>query len=199
MRHVATLIYSNFELLDVFGPLEVLGWRDDLFKLSLVGHERGAVPSKMGVSALAERSLADGTDYDVNLIPGGWGERTKVNIEPLLPWITSAAERAEYVLTVCTRAALLAATGFLDGRSATTNKSLYRWATSKGPGVNWVAKARWVRDRNVFTSSGVSAGIDMALAAMEGIAVAESVAKGCEYKWERDAANDPFADSYGLN
>ena len=202
MRHVATLIYPNFEPLDVFGPLEILGWRDDLFRLSLVGKETGPVPSSMGVGAVADRALADGTDYDVILIPGGWGERTKVDIEPFLPWIRSAAQQAEYVLTVCTGSAMLAATGFLDGRRATTNKAIYRWATSKGPKVDWVSRARWVRDENVFTSSGVSAGIDMslaALAAMEGVPVAEAVAVGCEYRWEKDPALDPFAAIYALD
>ena len=135
------------------------------------------------------------------LIPGGWGENTRVDVKPYLDWIRSAAERAEYVLTVCTGAALLASTGFLDGRAATTNKALYRWATSKGPRARWVAEARWVQDGKVFTSSGVSAGIDMALAAlaaMEGMQVAEAVAKGCEYRWEKNAKSDPFARAYGL-
>ena len=196
MRHVATLVYPNFELLDVFGPLEIFGWRDDLFRLSLVGHERGPVQSNMGVSAFADQSLSDGAAYDVVLIPGGWGERTKVEIDRFLPWIRTAADQAEYVLTVCTGSALLAATGFLDGRRATTNKAIYKWATSKGSKVDWVHKARWVRDGNVFTSSGVSAGIDMslaALAAMEGMPVAQAVAVGCEYRWEQDASADPFA------
>jgi transcriptional regulator GlxA family with amidase domain len=201
MRRVGTLLYPNFELLDVFGPLEVLGWRDDLFSLALVGLERGPVASNMGVSAMAERALADGSDYDVLLVPGGWGEQTKVDVAPYLDWIRATAERAEYVLTVCTGAALLASTGFLDGRRATTNKALFHWVTSNGPRVSWVTKARWVRDGNIFTSSGVSAGIDMTLAALEamaGTSVAEAVATGCEYRWQRNPADDPFAAVHGL-
>lgn len=201
MRRVGTLVYPNFELLDVFGPLEILGWRSDLFHLSLVGLELGPVASNMGVAVVADRLLTDVTEYDVILIPGGWGERTVVDTAPLLPWIMAAAEHAEYVLTVCTGSAMLATTGFLDGRRATTNKAIYHWATSQGPNVDWVSMARWVRDGNVFTSSGVSAGIDMtlaALAAMEGHSVAEAIAQGCEYHWQQDADADPFAAIHGL-
>jgi transcriptional regulator GlxA family with amidase domain len=60
MRRVGTLVYPNFELLDVFGPLEILGWRNDLFHLSLVGLELGPVASNMGVAVVADRLLGSG-------------------------------------------------------------------------------------------------------------------------------------------
>lgn len=201
MRSIGALIYPKFELLDVFGPLELFGWRDDLFSLQLVGPSRGPVASSMGLAACADLAMTEQTRFDVLLIPGGWGPRTAVDTAPLLPWIAAAAAQAEYVLTVCTGSALLAASGFLDGRRATSNKAVFAWAKTHGPAVDWVAQARWVEDGKVFSSSGVSAGMDMALAAiraMEGAAVAEDVALGCEYDWHRDSAWDPFAQRHRL-
>jgi transcriptional regulator GlxA family with amidase domain len=91
---------------------------------------------------------------------------------------------------------LLAAAGILDGRRATTNKAFYTQIVNAGPKVNWVKEARWVDDGNIVTSSGVSAGIDMALhviARLYGDESAEKIAQLTEYQWHRNADVDPFA------
>lgn len=100
----------------------------------------------------------------------------------------------------CTGSALLAKSGRLDGHKATTNKTAFDWVTSQGPEVLWQRKARWVEDGRFITSSGVSAGIDMALSAialMHGTATAEEVAFWSEYEWHDDPRWDPFAERYG--
>jgi transcriptional regulator GlxA family with amidase domain len=99
-------------------------------------------------------------------------------------------------MSVCSGSALLAKAGLLDGRRATSNKQYFQIAQSAGPKVEWIRKARWVDDGNRVTSSGVSAGIDMALHVIErlyGTKTAENMAKLTEYQWHRDADNDPFA------
>jgi transcriptional regulator GlxA family with amidase domain len=98
--------------------------------------------------------------------------------------------------TVCTGSALLARTGLLDGRPATSNKLAWDWVVQQGPRVRWQRRARWVDDGNVLTSSGVSAGIDMALSLVErlnGREMAITSARNMEYVWNLDPANDPFA------
>ncbi len=85
MRSVAALIYPKFELLDVFGPMELFGWRDDLFSLHLVGLAQGPVVSSMGLAACADIAMSERTAFDVLLIPGGWGPRTSVDTDPLIP------------------------------------------------------------------------------------------------------------------
>ena len=103
---------------------------------------------------------------------------------------------ARWTTSVCTGAALLAKAGLLDGRSATTNKLAFDWATRQPTRVLWQRKARWVVDGSFMTSSGVSAGTDMALALVErlyGRAAAEQAAKTAEYVWNDDAGSDPFA------
>lgn len=196
MRTVGALVYANFELLDLFGPLEFFGWQSDAFEVVLVGPERGPVASNMGPATVADVAMSERDHFDVLLVPGGWGRSIPVDTERLVPWLGVAASRATHVLTVCTGSALLALTGFLDGRRATTNKALFSWVADKRPAVDWQPKARWVQDGAVFTSSGVSAGMDMTLAAiaeMLGSETAESIARGSEYHWHRDPNDDPFA------
>lgn len=104
-------------------------------------------------------------------------------------------------MSVCTGSVLLASAGLLDGRKATSNKMSFDWVTEQGPDVDWVAKARWVEDGRFFTSSGVSAGMDMSLAVITRLldrAAADKVAQIAEYEWHDNAARDPFADLYGL-
>ena len=116
-------------------------------------------------------------------------------------WLKVRAEKAEVVTTVCTGTAILAHTGLLDGRRATTNKSAFKWVAEQTAKVNWVRQARWVEDGKFATSSGVSAGIDMALAVMARLystETAEKIAIEMEYEWHRDASWDPFAKIHGL-
>ena len=104
-------------------------------------------------------------------------------------------------MTVCTGSILLAMTGALDGRQATTNKQDFRVTIPLGPSVDWVEEARWVRDGNIYTSSGVSAGMDMTLAVLAklfGQREAEELADGIEYQWHKDPKWDPFAAKAGL-
>jgi transcriptional regulator GlxA family with amidase domain len=129
------------------------------------------------------------------------GTRTAVNDDDLMSWIAARSTAAELVMSVCTGAALLARAGVLDGRRATTNKRSFAWVESQGPGVEWVKRARWVRDGNRVTSSGVSAGMDMALAVIAdlfGERASEELAVVAEYEPHRDPEWDPFAARYGL-
>lgn len=196
MRSLGAMIYDNFELLDLFGPLEMFGWLSESFQISVVGPRRGEIRSNMGVATVADCAFDERTAFDILLVPGGWGRSIPVDTQALTPWLTQAARDSERVLTVCTGSALLALTGALDGVRATTNKALFDWVAEKRPEVRWERHARWVHDGKVYSSSGVSAGMDMSLAVISdllGAEAAEGVARGCEYLWNRDPANDPFA------
>ena len=104
-------------------------------------------------------------------------------------------------MAVCTDTILLGITGLLDGRRGTTNKLDFTSTVHYAPNVDWVREARWVEDGKFFTSSGVSAGMDMTLAVLAdlyGSEKAEETAVGSEYTWHRDADDDPFAKLAGL-
>jgi transcriptional regulator GlxA family with amidase domain len=196
MRHVGALIFPKFELLDLFGPLQMLGMLPEEFRLSLVSAHGRLVSSNQGPTAQADRAIGEDGDYDILLIPGGMGTRTEVGNARLIAWLGETTGHCEIVASVCTGAALLARAGMLDGRRATTNKFAFDWVVSQGPNVHWQRRARWVEDGKYFTSSGVSAGIDMSLALiarLHGRSVARDVASWSEYRWNEDPDDDPFA------
>lgn len=201
MRKIGALIFPGFELLDVFGPMEMFGMLEDKFELHLVAEQSGPVQSNQRLSAHADRSISDGLHYDILFVPGGAGTRREIGNTQMLEWIAATSQTAEYTLSVCTGSALLAKAGVLDGRRATTNKAAFAWVAEQGPNVDWQRQARWVEDGPFITSSGVSAGMDMALGAialMHGDALARKVARWCEYTWHEDKTRDPFAALNGL-
>lgn len=202
-RTVGVLLFPGFELLDVFGPLEAFGIRParEHFETVLVAERAGAVSSWQGPKAVADFDLDDPTRLDGILVPGGFGTREEVANPRLLGWIARRAAEAEIVMSVCTGAAMLARAGVLDGRRATSNKYAFQWVTEQGARTEWVKEARWVEDGKFFTSSGVSAGIEMALAVVAKLVsseLAEQIATLMEYDWHRDAGWDPFAKVWKL-
>jgi transcriptional regulator GlxA family with amidase domain len=145
---------------------------------------------------VAEHALDAAPPSDILLVPGGFGTRRAVRDEAFLARLAAAARRVPVTATVCTGSALLARTGLLDDRPATSNKIAWDWVVQQGPRVRWQRRARWVDDGDIVTSSGVSAGIDMALALiarLEGRDLALASARNMEYVWREDPADDPFA------
>ena len=205
IRRVAVVLFDGFTVLDVYGPVQAFascrvpqpdGTRQPLFRLFSMAEQAGVVKAGEGLPSYAEYSFEDVPDYDLLLIPGGFGTRAAVNNEAFLKRLAEASQRATVTTTVCTGSALLARTGLLDGRPATSNKIAWDWVVKQGPRVAWKRQARWVDDGNIVTSSGVSAGIDMALnliARLHGRDMAQASARFMEYIWHDDAADDPFA------
>ena len=201
MRTLGALVFPGFETLDYFGPIEILGGFGKETEIITVGKEREPVPSVHGQHIVVDKTIAEKDDYDLLLIPGGDTALVEGKDPDMLRWIKEASQSAERVMAVCTGSVLLGMTGVLDGRRATTNKMDFLDTVHLAPGVEWVKEARWVEDGKFFTSSGVSAGMDMALAVMAdlfGMAMAERLALGCEYEWHKDADRDPFAKLAGL-
>lgn len=201
MRTLAALVFPGFETLDYFGPIEMLGGFGKETEIITVAQRSDPVPSCHGQRVVIDRTLSEKNDYDLLLIPGGDSALTEGRDEELLQWLRTASEHAERVMAVCTGTILLGMSGVLDGRKATTNKIDFVDTVHLAPNVEWVKEARWVQDGKFYTSSGVSAGMDMALAVMAdlfGMEMAEKLALGCEYEWHKDANRDPFAKLAGL-
>ncbi len=200
-RRVGFVLFPGFEVLDVYGPLEVFGMLSEHFEIVMLAERPGSVVSFQGPSTVVDHTFADPPHLDVILVPGGRGTRAEVTNQAILDFLRTASEAAELTTSVCTGAGLLAAAGLLDGRRATSNKRAWQWVTTQGSDVTWIPQARWVDDGNVITSGGVSAGIDMALAIVErllGQETAQRVADACEYDRHTDAGWDPFAAKNGL-
>ena len=192
---VAVLLFDNFETLDAFGPVEILGRLTDDYQVYFYSLSGGLIQNTHGVSVLTRYFEDIGNEVDIFLIPGGYGTRAEVSNGLLIDKIRQVSELSTYVLTVCTGTALLARTGLLDGRKATSNKIAFDWVRTQGFNVNWVKRARWVVDDKYYTSSGVSAGMDMTLGFlrdMHGIDFARNMANTIEYNWQEDKEEDSF-------
>lgn len=201
MRLIGAFIFPGFELLDMFGPLEMFGLLKDEFEICMVAEAKGDVPSNQGPRITVDATFETRANFDLVLVPGGQGTRNEVNNPTTISWLKTVQPDAEMMLSVCTGSALFAKAGLLDGVRATTNKMAFDWVTSQGPQVEWVKKARWVRDGSYVTSSGISAGMDMSLAVISyllGKERAEQAAIRAEYEWHQDPDRDPFAAICGL-
>lgn len=134
-HRILSLVYNGFEALDLFGPLGAIAPRSDYYTLKLVNiHNLGAPNGlessiKNGILTLPNLSLSEALEgeeqFDTLFIPGGLGMRPLIGFPTLLQQIAQLVDRAANVFTVCTGSILLAATGRLDGRKATTNKRVY--------------------------------------------------------------------------
>lgn len=194
-KKIGIVLFSEFETLDVFGPVQMWGRLPD-YEVVMIAQDGGAVMSSQGVATMTSLSFETSPQLEILMIPGGVGTRSEVSNAAMLNFLRKQDRATEWTTSVCTGAALLAKAGILDGRKATTNKSAYRWATGQSKAVQWQARARWVIDGKYITSSGVSAGTDMALGLVEKLydrARAEQIALGAEYVWNSDPHADPFA------
>jgi transcriptional regulator GlxA family with amidase domain len=210
---IGVILFPGFQALDVFGPLDalnILSRSQNLITLALLSSTLEPVttkptglPNAIGQFILPTHTFASAPPLDVLLVPGGQGTRNATPaVEEVIAYIRDVYPQLKFLLTVCTGAGLAARAGVLDGKRATTNKHAWATVTPLGPNVQWLPQARWVVDGNVWTSSGVSAGIDLTLAwiaTLFGEDVAQGIADGMEYERHKDPNWDPFAALYGLH
>lgn len=201
LRRICVVLFDGFELLDVFGPVELFSLVGDRITIEFIGPEAGPVASSQGVQVVATVSYETVAAPDIVLVPGGQGTRRLVDDQAFLSWLSAWAAPASLVTSVCTGSAVLAAAGLLDGYRATSNKAAFDWVRQQGEKVEWIAHARWVQDRVRWTSSGVAAGIDMAAALLTylfGSDVTYEVTTRAEIEIHDDPSWDPFAKIHGL-
>ena len=191
---VTAILFEGFETLDMFGPVEMLGASGE-FEVRFFSPQGGIVKSYQGVPVQTE-PLADAGVPEVLLVPGGMGVYAMLEDDGFITRLAELAGQARYVLSVCNGAFLYAKAGVLDGRRATTYKARMSKAEELFPQVKWEHTARWTVDGNLYVSSGVSAGTDMALgfiADVCGHGCAVRTARYAEYTWNSNPGNDPFA------
>ena len=194
--NVGILLFDDVEVLDFTGPFEVLSRTRTVpgaesrrsedaapFRVFTVAKTKQKIRAIGDLIVEPRYSFADAPRIDILVVPGGWGSRTAMQDAEVLAWVKNVATTARYTSSVCTGALILARTGLLAGRRATTHWAAYDLLAALDGGVKVVRNARVVKD-GVFTSAGVSAGIDMAFALVEeicGRAVADETAHYIEY------------------
>jgi transcriptional regulator GlxA family with amidase domain len=190
---IGILIFDGAEELDFVGPWEVFTMsnevRDHLKDMTpkdrviAVSQYGGVVTSAKGMRVTADHSFADCPALDVLLVPGGRGTRGEVENPAMLEWIGRIAPSCKWVTSVCTGSLLLTEAGPAAGKRVTTHWAFADQLARRGK-ATVVKNVRYVRDGNVVTAAGVSAGIDMALwltGQMHGVEHARTTQRFMEY------------------
>jgi transcriptional regulator GlxA family with amidase domain len=168
-RLIAFLVFPDFQLLDATGPIstfEIAGrLRPETYEIRVVAEAAGPVASSAGV-ALQAHALPEGP-IDTLVIAGGMGVDAASLSPALVGWVKAAARRARRVTSICSGAYVLAAAGLLDGKRATTHWSRTDDFQRRFPGVRLEADRIFIREGEVWSSAGITAGIDLALALVE--------------------------------
>jgi transcriptional regulator GlxA family with amidase domain len=170
MTTIGILLFDDAEELDFVGPWEVFTASSMLRERAglpadtvvTIAESAGAIRCAKGLRVLPDHTTEDHPPLDVVLVPGGQGTRREAGNTELLAWLSRTGDAATWVTSVCTGSLLLWGSGLAKGRRVATHFGFEDEFEAKGD-VEIVRDARWVRDGNVVTSQGVSAGIDMAL------------------------------------
>ena len=173
VRDVVLVVFPGMQGLDLIGPVEVFSAANDevdhtAYRLRVVAREPGSVSTSSGVTVVADEAVAEVRGrIDTLVVVGGDGTARAASDEELVRQITRIANQSRRVTSVCSGAFLLARAGLLDGRRATTHWRVCDLLASTFPAVTVEPDPIFVRDGNVWTSAGVTAGMDLALALVE--------------------------------
>ncbi|WP_210421670.1 GlxA family transcriptional regulator [Tardiphaga sp. OK246] len=170
-RQIGILVYPQFQLLDMSGPADAFHMANqasgrELYKVTLVSEKGGTVPSAVGVGVATDAYIPH--RYDTFLVVGGSVPSTSfAQLDDLAEIAKIGAKRARRTASVCTGAFVLAAAGLLDGRSATTHWKHAAQLQRSYPKIKVDSDRIFIKDGDTWTSAGVSAGLDLALAMIE--------------------------------
>ena len=172
MINIGILIYNDAEELDFVGPYEVFTMintvrahqgQADAVNVLLISEDGNDITGKKGMRVGAHAAMADIETLEIVCVPGGMGSRAQIENKPVLAWLSRITETCDWITSVCTGSFILAKAGLTKGRRISTFWGAFEEFERLGLEGNLVPKVRFVRDGNLVTSAGVSAGIDMAL------------------------------------
>ena len=173
---VAILAYPGVQLLDVAGPLQVFSTANDLsanagrpppYRVGVVAERAGSVATSSGLALTAEGLVPDSDSIDTLIVAGGRGVDAHLDNAGLVSWLSGRAALSRRVASVCTGAFLLGAAGLLDDRRVVTHWTRCDALRARYPQALVEADPIFIRDGALWTSAGVTAGIDLALALVE--------------------------------
>lgn len=193
-RNVGILLFDDAEVLDFAGPFEVFSVTSELnnfepFNVFTVAEEQEPIRAVNGLSVNPTYSIKTCPKIDILIISGGSGTRAQMENTALLAWIGSVHEQTELTVSICSGSRLLGVLGLLDGKPYCTHHEVYGHMKEIVPfGMPQLDK-RFVQSDKLFTSGGISAGIDLSfhiVSQLLGQETAESTANYMEYNWKKD-------------
>jgi transcriptional regulator GlxA family with amidase domain len=207
-KRIAFLVFPPVRELDIVGSLDVfstanrLSGKRPLYEVTVIHTEsRHEVVGMSGLSLLGHQDYRSFRgEIDTLLVPGGIGSEEGHPTEGAVKWLRKAAAKSRRVGSICTGAFLLARAGLLDGRRVTTHWAFARELESRFPQVKVDPTPIWIQDGNIYTSAGVTSGIDLSLALIEedhGSSLALAVARNLVVFLRRPGTQAQFSVSLG--
>ena len=181
-RRIGIFVYDGMITLDAVGPADVFGLANNLFRhedpraalqydVCLVGSRKDPIKTNTGLRITADLSLLDANSaFDTLVIPGAYepGDAEAILAIPdVKAWLRRSARQSRRIASICSGAVILAKLGLLSGRRATTHWAFCEYLRANFPAVRVEADSLWVKDGKVYTSAGITAGMDLALALVE--------------------------------
>ena len=192
-KNVGILIFENAEVLDFSGPFEVFSVTSQLndyqpFFVFTVAKDAVPVHAVNGMVVLPNYSFADTPHIDILVISGGFGTRKLLDDSDTLEWVKKIHKTSEITMSICTGAGILAKLGLLKNKSYCTHQSVYYLVQEIEPAAVPEKDKRFIRSADkIYTSGGISAGIDLSFYIVEtllGKQTACETAEYMEYKYE---------------
>jgi transcriptional regulator GlxA family with amidase domain len=193
---VGILIFDDVEILDVAGPFEVFAvtrlndeqqlQQSSPFKVYLISETNKQIIAIGGLRFTPDVTINNCPELDLLIIPGGWGTRKESKNKILVKWIGNQFTKDILIASVCTGSSLLGKAGLLDGRNATTHWLAFDFLQESAPKARILKNVRFTLTEPIFTSAGISAGIDLALRIVShffGIEVGQATARQMEYPY----------------
>ena len=168
VKNIGIVLFDDVEELDAVGPWEVLAfwtqtWPDDGYAVSTLSRDGALVRCAKGMRVLPDQAFAEAPPFEVLIHPGGMGTRPQLVDTAHLDWVRGQRAAVPVMASVCTGSLVYAAAGLMAGRPATTHWASVDLLRQLDPSIEVREQERFVDDGDLVTSSGVSAGIDMAL------------------------------------
>ncbi len=193
---VGILIFDDVEILDVAGPFEVFAvtrlndekrlQQSSPFKVYLISETNKQITAIGGLRLTPDVTITECPELDLLIIPGGWGTRKESKNKILVNWISNQFTNDRLIASVCTGSSLLGKAGLLDGRDATTHWRAFDFLKESAPKARILKNVRFTLIEPIFTSAGVSAGIDLALRIVShffGTEIGQDTARYMEYPY----------------
>ena len=195
-KRVGILLFEDVEVLDFCGPFEVFSAtrlneekrreEPSPFEVRLIAENPNPITTTGGMKVLPHHTFYSCPQLDILVCPGGWGTRKELKNPVVLEWLRMRAAEVETLAAVCTGSMLLGYAGLLDGLHATTHWRSLDWMRESFPSATVDYDKHFVQDGRVFTSAGISAGIDMSLKVVAnyfGEEIARATARHMEYSY----------------
>ncbi|MFT6810922.1 MAG: transcriptional regulator GlxA family with amidase domain [Saprospiraceae bacterium] len=190
MRTIGILLFDEVEILDFAGPYEVFSIARDLsgialFDVKTISVQKSTIHARNGLSINTDYNFSNCPSFDILVIPGGFGTRPLLNDREVMEWIEAQYKKVEIVMTVCTGSLLIGKLGLLDHLPYCTHHKAYNEMKKIAPTAIPQKERRYIQTGKIFSSGGISAGIDLAFHLLEQLhskTIAMRTAEYMEYR-----------------